>query len=86
MGLTRAEQETTIRWDEQEQIVHIWSASPKTWRKMARLGVAPARETTREGKPDGRFYLVPVGQFRWRLKSVARGASRRGKPFGQPNV
>jgi len=32
MGLTRAEQETTIRWDEAEQTVHVWSNSPRTWR------------------------------------------------------
>jgi hypothetical protein len=46
MGLTRAEQETVIRWDEADQEVRIWSASPKTWQRMARLGVAPCRETT----------------------------------------
>jgi hypothetical protein len=86
MGLTRAEQETTIRWDEEEQIVHIWSASPKTWRKMARLGVTPAREMARHGQPSGRFYLVPVAQFRWRLKSLAIGANRKGKPFGQAHA
>jgi hypothetical protein len=39
MGLTRAEQETVIRWDEDERVVHVYSASPKTWRRMARLGI-----------------------------------------------
>jgi len=86
MGLMRAEQETTIRWDEEEQIVHIWSASPKTWRKMARLGVPHTRETTQGGKPNGRFYQVPESQFRWRLKSAARVAARQGKPFGQSHA
>ena len=52
MGLTRAEQETVIRWDEAEPEVRIWSASPKTWRRMARLGVAPYRETTTERTTD----------------------------------
>jgi hypothetical protein len=86
MGLTRNEQETTIRWDEEEQIVHIWSASPKTWRKMARLGVPPTRETSQAGKPSGRFYQVPESQFRWRLKSLARAANRKGRPFGQSHA
>ena len=86
MGLTRAEQETVIRWDEEEQVVHIWSASPKTWRKMARLGVVPSRETTRHDQPSGRFYQVPAGEFRWRLKSAARASARQGKPFGQPHA
>ena len=76
MGLTRAEQETTIRWDDEEQTVHIWSASPTTWRKMARLGVAPARETTRHGRPSGRFYVLPLAAFRWGLK--------RPRPLGRP--
>ena len=83
MGLTRSEQETTIRWDEGEQTVHIWSASPRTWRKLARLGVPPTKESARAGQVSGRFYIVPVAQFRWGLKSAARAASRKGKPFGQ---
>ena len=78
MGLTRAEQETVIRWDEDEQEVRIWSASPKTWRRMARLGLAPHRETTTGGTPSGRFYRVPAGQFRWGTKrKVAAGAHPR---------
>ena len=68
MGLTRSEQETTIRWDEGEQTVHIWSASPRTWRKLARLGLTPTRETTRHGQPSGRFYVLPFARFRWGLK------------------
>ena len=71
MGLTRAEQETVIRWDEAEQEVQIWSASPKTWRRMARLGVAPHRETTAGGAPSGRFYRVPAERFRWGTKRKA---------------
>lgn len=72
MGLTRSEQETIFRWDEEEQIVRIYSASPKTWRQLARLGVAPTKETV-NGKPSGRFYSVPFTYFRWRLKSKGRG-------------
>ena len=43
--LTRAEQETVIRWDEEEQVVHIWSASPRTWRRCERLGIEVRQET-----------------------------------------
>jgi hypothetical protein len=68
MGPVRAEQETCLRWDEEEQIVHVWSSSPKTWRRMARLGIALIRETTSQGKPSGRFYTVPLSLFRWGLK------------------
>lgn len=86
MSLGRAEQETTIRWDEEEHLVHIWSSSPKTWRKMARLGVAPTRETSRGGKPSGRFYEMPETQFRWKLKSLAPRVMPKGRPFGQAHA
>jgi hypothetical protein len=49
MGLMRAEQETVIRWDRDSDEVSVWSADPVTWRRMARLGVAPRRETTTGG-------------------------------------
>ena len=67
MGL-RAEQETVIRWDEAEKVVHIWSASPVTWRRMARLALSHHKETTMEGNLSGRFYRVPLARFRWGLK------------------
>ncbi len=38
------------------------------WRKLARLGVAPVRETIRYGRPSGRFYTLPLARFRWGLK------------------
>ena len=84
MGLTRAEQETVIRWDEAEPEVRIWSASPKTWRRMARLGVPPYRETTTWGAPSGRFYRVPVERFRWGTKRKA--AAGAGAHLRLPGV
>jgi hypothetical protein len=78
----RAEQDTVIRWDEEEQIVHIYSASPKTWRKMGRLGLVPTKKTTVKGALSSCFYSVPFGQFRWRLKSEAMSAARKGRKPG----
>jgi len=74
--MTKSEQETTIRWDLEERMVHIWSAQETVWRKLARLGVAPVRETTRHGRPSGRFYVLPLAAFRWGLK--------RPRPLGRP--
>ena len=83
MGLMRAEQETVIRWDEAGQEVRIWSASPKTWRRLARLGVAPYRETMTGGAPSGRFYRVPAEQFRWGTKrKAAAGAGAHLRQAG----
>jgi hypothetical protein len=85
MGLARAEQETVIRWDEHEQEVRIWSASPKTWRRMARLGLTPHRETTTGGTPSGRFYRVPAERFRWgtKRKAVTGTVARLRPPAAQ---
>ena len=38
-GWGPAEQETVVRWDREGECVHLWSASPVTWRKLERLGV-----------------------------------------------
>jgi hypothetical protein len=70
---TRAEQETVLRWDEEDKLVHLWSASPVTWRKLARLGIEPHRETRRAGEVSGRFYRVSLARFRWGLKSARSG-------------
>ncbi|MBI2218784.1 MAG: hypothetical protein HYU51_15980 [Candidatus Rokubacteria bacterium] len=67
-----------IRWDEDEQTVHLWSASPVVWRKMGRLGIVPVKETKLStGEPSGKFYRVPLSEFRWGLK-------RRGTSRGNP--
>lgn len=66
---TRAEQETVVRWDREEQAVHLWSADPVTWRKMARLRLEPIKETRFPGAPvSGRFYRLPLTRFRWGLR------------------
>ncbi len=72
-GITRAEQETVIRWDEAERVVTIWSASPVVLRKLHRLGLVPTRETRRrDGTLHGRDYQLPVDSFRWGLKRKRR--------------
>lgn len=82
MGLTRAEQETIIRWDAEEPTAYIYSADPKTWRKMVRLGIAIHKETTMAGKPSGRFYCVPLARLRWRIVPEGARPSHRGNPDG----
>jgi hypothetical protein len=79
MGLIKAERETVIRWDEEERVVHVWSASPAVWRKLARLGIGVVRETKRGTEVSGRFYRVPLAQFRWGLKHARPGQAFRQK-------
>jgi hypothetical protein len=74
---TRAEQETVLRWDREDGQVHVWSASPVTWRKLERLGVRPVQETISTGQMSGRFSRIPVNRFRWELKRVGLRAPGR---------
>jgi hypothetical protein len=50
MGQTRSEQETIIRWGEADQVVTVYSASPKTWRRCARLGLEVVKTAHLEGR------------------------------------
>jgi hypothetical protein len=81
--LTRAEQETVLRWDHEAELVHVWSASPRTWRKLDRLGILPCRQTTHGGRVSGRFYVISLARFRWGLKRRLRPRiprSLQGRP------
>ena len=60
---TRAEQETVVRWDEDEKVVHVWSASPVIWRKAGPAGdrAAPGGTAGRRGhRPAVRGAARPV--------------------------
>lgn len=72
-GISRAEQETVILWDEAERVVTIWSASPAVLRKLHRLGLVPTDEKRRrDGALHGREYRIPLQSFRWGLKRRRR--------------
>jgi hypothetical protein len=76
---TRAEQETTFRWDLEGRVIHVWSAQPEVWRKMARLGVVERRApSTQAGRVIGRWYVIPLTEFRWGTKR--KGGGGRGNP------
>jgi hypothetical protein len=80
--MTKAERETVIRWDEEEQTVHVWSASKMTWRKMERLGLPVLDETQRQRTEEisGRAYRLPLKEFKWgrkRPRTAAQDAAAR---------
>jgi hypothetical protein len=70
---TLHEHETIIRWDLAERIVHIWSSQPAVWRRLERLGVAMRKRSASSGVETGRWYAVPLEQFRWGLKRQGTG-------------
>lgn len=71
--MTRAEQETIIRWDEEAQQVSIWTASPKSYRKLRRLNLEPVKTVLRDGKPIAWSFALEVSGFRWGLKGKHKG-------------
>jgi hypothetical protein len=76
-GITRAEQETVIRWDEEERVVWIWSASPVVLRRLAKLGVPVHSEGRwRDGTLHGRDFRVPLARFSWGLRRSMSDAQR----------
>ncbi len=67
-GLTAAERETVIRWDEEDKTVVLWSASPVVLRRLLKLGLKPVCESRRRtGELHGREYRMPLANFRWGL-------------------
>jgi hypothetical protein len=76
-AMTRIERETVVRWDEEGDVVWVWSASPKVWRRMARFGIKPIGETTMDGRPSGKFYRAPMAWLRWSVRERVAG---RGNP------
>jgi hypothetical protein len=73
--MTRAEQETVIRWDRESTEVCVWSSDPKTWRRMARWGIKPTRETTYGGEPSWKFYRAPLAWLRWSVREPRKSTN-----------
>ena len=81
--MTKAEAETTIRWDQEERIAWLCTTHPPMMRRWVRLGY-PVRVigTTRDGQPRSWAATVPVKAVTFRrLASVTR---RAGTPTSVP--
>jgi hypothetical protein len=77
-GLLKAERETVIRWDEEDRLVTIWSASPMILRRLARLGVPCCSESRQQNdRLHDREFRVPLAQFRFGLKRKSPTPSGR---------
>ena len=53
MGMTKAERETVIRWDDESDDAVLYTASPNVARKWGRIGVELAEIRTRDGEVTG---------------------------------
>ena len=85
MTYTRAEQETSIIWDEEEKVAHIYTASPVSMRKLDRLCEGYPGEYQKvweEKDADGRVtaakYTVPSMRIKFgKPSSEARVMANR---------
>jgi hypothetical protein len=76
--MTRAEQETIVRWDQEERVVHLYTANPAQARRWARLGY-PVEVNGRypHGEPHSWRAQMPVEAIRFR-RVVTRQPRGRG--------
>jgi len=61
-----SEQETTMTWDSEQELVRIFSARRVDQGKLRKAGILPVKDT----QPHGLFYEIPLAQFRWRIKPL----------------
>lgn len=85
MNYSRAEQETSIIWDEEEKVAHIYTSSPITMRKLDKLCSAHPEEYKKvwEEKAGERVtatkYTAPSKLIRFRkpTSEAVREAARK---------
>ena len=91
MRVSRGEQETILRWDEEERLLHVWTASRKVARRLERKGYRLTR--TRPG--SGMQATVSLKAIIFRplaedgfnpKKHPLRGATARRKPVASPEL
>lgn len=70
--MERSEQETTITYDMQDQVVSIFSAIRRDQRKVEKMGFKPTYGTAERGFG----YKVPMSRLKWRVTTGVR--SNRG--------
>ena len=82
--MIKAEQETIIRWDQEERVVHFYTAYPADARKWARLGYqVEIYSRTQAGQPRSWRAQAPVEALR--LRRLVKGqivSRRRGRSVG----
>jgi hypothetical protein len=84
MAITKAEQETIIRYDQEKRVLHLYTAYAADARRWARLGyTVEVCDRTRAGTPRGWQAQAPFEAVR--LRKLVDGQvvmRRRGRSFG----
>jgi hypothetical protein len=84
MGISKAEQETIVRWDQDERVLYLYTAYTAEARKWDRLGYAvEVYGRTPAGEPRGWRAQAPLEALR--LRRLVDGKvqrRRRGRSLG----
>ena len=85
MTYSRAEQETSIVWDEEQKVARIYTASPATMRKLDKLCEACPDEYTRTWTETDKKGRVTAAKYEVAAKLVKFGkpASEARKEAGR---
>src|SRR5262245_19394335 len=90
MARIKYEQETIIRFNEEDEDAQVWSAAPRWHRKLEALGIAPDRISKgREGMEDSeesRSYHFPQRHIKIQIRkslSTEEIARLRAQGFGR---
>lgn len=75
MAYSRLEQETTIRWDEEEKLARIYTASPVSLRKLDKLCEEAPEEYVRVWTEEDHEGRITAAKY-----EVYKGFIRFGKP------
>lgn len=82
--MTRAEQETTIRWDQEDRTAELWTAYAPDARKWEKAGYTVwPYAFDRDGNPQSWAARVPCEAIRYRQVKDGRVAKRRGHRKGR---
>lgn len=84
MTTTKAEQETIIRWDQEQRVLHLYTANASEARKWKRLGFA-VEVCGRTQAGEARGWQAPAPLAAIRLRKLVDGnvvRRRRGRSFG----
>ena len=75
----KAEQETILRWDQDERVLHLYTAYPLEAKKWARLGyTVEVCGRTQAGEPRGWQARAPLEALRLRRLVDGQVVKRRG--------
>jgi hypothetical protein len=72
------ERETVLRWDGHKDCVHLFTAAPTVYRKLARAGYAPTRVSTVKGRECGWTFTIPYRELRWGARARQTHATPPG--------